>query len=472
MKKTLKTLISILITTILMFSLFLVSGEEIINNSALLPKWVPDNQVKVEGSSPDWIKTLIMMQFRIETVSDTHDFKGAIKALNHCQEVGINGIWVNPVYEKSEANRAGSNNGYSIYRYDQIDSVMTHTTNKNRSFEVAKEFVDEAHKRNIRVFFDIVIWGVDKDSPHLTENPEWFMVNGAMREGWGGYLFNWSNKEWREWYINNAVQIALKTGIDGFRCDLEPTVTGYDLWAEVRRRLWEEHGRKIAIMSEGTSFRILGVYDFEEVGVGEEPDADMKWDAENYYMENNIVDSIKTGKGIGIKNLQLTGQGGEARFYTMNLMTHDSRAPRVRRNKVRIGYQAIFAPFIPFWNIGEEWNNPRVLLPNGTGVMYFNTIQWDKMNEPKNRTFFEAVKKMIRIRRSYPFIFEYYPDNHKETNICKVESDGGGLQAYARYANKKGILVVPILKILRTLLLQFRIKKWVCLEKKIIKLRI
>lgn len=421
----------------------MVSGTTAgINNSKLMPKWVPDSQVTMEGTTPNWVKTLIMEELRIETASDTHDFKGAVKALDHFQEMGVNGIWVTPVYQKSETNRASTNNGYGVCAPDQIDSVMTGTTDKEKSFTVAKGFVDEAHKRNIRVFFDIVIWGVDKESWIVKQHPEWVSKNGTLTEGWGGYLYTWSNPEWREWYINNAVQIALKTGIDGFRCDLEPTVTGYNLWEEVRKRLYAK-GRKIAIISEGTSSRMNGVYDFEECGVGEEPDADMKWDAQNYYMDNNIVDSVKTGKGIGSKSFQMTGHGGEARFYTMNLLTHDSSAPRVRGNKVRIGYQAIYAPFIPFWFIGEEWNNPRKLLSNGTGVMYFNTIQWNAMQETDNRAFYESVKKMIQVRRTYPEIFENYPDNHKETNICKVESSDNSLQAYARYGGGKGILIVP-----------------------------
>lgn len=421
---------------------FVAGASSGINNASLTPKWVPDSQVVMEGTSPDWIKTLMMEQFRIETVSDTHDFAGAVKALDHFQEMGINGIWVNPVYQKSEANRAGSNNGYSIYAYDQIDSVMTGTTDKEQSFVVAKKFVDEAHKRNIRVFFDIVVWGVDKESPLVTQHPDWVSKNGTLTEGWGGYLFNWGNAELREWYTNNAVQIALKTGIDGFRCDLEPHITGYNLWSDVRSRLLLQ-GRKIAIISEGTSSRMGGTYDFEQVGVGEEPDAAMKWDAQDYFLTNNMVDCVKTGKGIGNKTFQITGHGGEFRFYTINLLTHDSNAPRVRGNKVKIGYQAIFSPFIPFWNIGEEWNNPRKLMVQNTGVMYFNTIQWEKRDTGTGKEFFEAVKKMIQIRRTYPEIFQYYPDNHKDVNICKVESAGNSLQAYARFANGKGIIVVP-----------------------------
>lgn len=51
---------------------------------------------------------------------------------------------------------------------------------------------------------------------------------------------------------------------------------------------------------------------------------------------------------------------------------------------------------------------------------------------------------MIRIRRTYPEIFEYFPARVKDSNICKVETDQKGrLQAYARYRNGRAILIVP-----------------------------
>ena len=51
---------------------------------------------------------------------------------------------------------------------------------------------------------------------------------------------------------------------------------------------------------------------------------------------------------------------------------------------------------------------------------------------------------MIRIRRSYPEIFEYFPASLRDANICKVATDRPEeLQAYARYRNGKAILIVP-----------------------------
>ena len=52
------------------------------------------------------------------------------------------------------------------------------------------------------------------------------------------------------------------------------------------------------------------------------------------------------------------------------------------------------------------------------------------------------MKKMMRIRRLYPDIFDYFPESHRESNICKVESNCQ-LQAYARYFGKQSILILP-----------------------------
>lgn len=74
--------------------------------------------------------------------------------------------------------------------------------------------------------------------------------------------------------------------------------------------------------------------------------------------------------------------------------------------------------------------------------LYGNVIDWAQKEE--NRDFFELVKKMIRIRRQHPEIFEYFPGSHRDSNICKVATDRPGLlQAYARFRNGRAVLIVP-----------------------------
>ena len=71
-----------------------------IDNSALIPKALPDGEVKMEGMSPDWTKTLIMAQFRIETATPEGTFQSATKVLDHYAETGVNGLWINPIWQR------------------------------------------------------------------------------------------------------------------------------------------------------------------------------------------------------------------------------------------------------------------------------------------------------------------------------------------------------------------------------------
>ena len=61
----------------------------------------------------------------------------------------------------------------------------------------------------------------------------------------------------------------------------------------------------------------------------------------------------------------------------------------------------------------------------------------------ENAAFLEDVKKMINIRRTYSEIFEYFPKNHRRSNICEVEATGfGTLQNYARFMDNRAVLIV------------------------------
>ncbi len=436
----------IILTLVGAFScLQIVGAEELIDNSRLLPKFQTDSEVTMEGLSPEWVKSLVMAQFRIETATPEGTFAAATKVLDHYAEMGVNGLWINPIFKRDPTSKTMGFNGYGNFGLDVIDPSLTGTSDPEASYEVVKKFVDEAHRRNIRVFFDVVTWGVAATSPLVDQHEEWFMADGKRIPAWGGWGFNWKVPELREWYATTAADLILRTGADGLRCDLEPHITGYDLFGEIRKRLYDQ-GRKIIIISEFVNER-KGVYDFEQVGAGWEKgeegvDTPFVWESGDYYLNNNIVESIKDGHGIGSPPLQRQGEGGKFRYYTYCLLSHDSTKALVKGSRLRIAYQAIFAPFIPLWQIGEEWNNPYVKSSIGDAI-YYNVIDWSAKDTPSNHAFFEDVKKFIQIRRSYADIFEYFPEEQRNANIVKVEAAGNPLQSYARFRNGRGILVIP-----------------------------
>lgn len=409
------------------------SQAGIINNSDLMPKYVPDSEVKVnEFGTPEWIQSLIMTEVRLRTCTPEGTFASAVKMLDHYQEMGVNGLWITPINDPNPEN----GNGYGNMGPHTIDLSLSGTDTYEEGWTEFKKFVDEAHKRNIRIVLDVISWGTLKEAPLYQEHPEWY----TGKEEWGGWAFNWENETFKEWYINELVDIAVETGIDGFRYDVEPHYAGYAVHEEVRSRLLAK-GRKLLMMAEHENERGMA-YDLGQF--------DLLYTKENLEILNppfvfldkfNLVDSIKNGENIGSKFSQEIGDGGGYQYYVHTLNCHDNYGSVVRGNRLAIGYQAIYAPFIPMWYIGEEWNN----FPNEKAeVQYFSAIDWDKLNQPENRAFYEDVKAMIRVRRENPEIFEYYPEIHRDSNICKVNVAGcEAIQPYARYAGDTAILVVP-----------------------------
>lgn len=133
----------------------------------------------------------------------------------------------------------------------------------------------------------------------------------------------------------------------------------------------------------------------------------------------NIVESVKKGYGLGTNFQEILDESGTARFYAFNTSCHD-QPYTVKGSLVNFGYQSLLAPFIPIFFMGEEFNNPLY----GNSTAFLTPLQLDLLEQPENRAFYESVKEIIRIRRTYPEIFNYFPQNHRESNICEVEVVG------------------------------------------------
>ncbi len=462
MIKVIRSVLASLLVLVMLFTVSFIqvsAAETVIDNSSLMPQWVPYSEVTVdENGSPDWIDSLIMMGCRIATATPEGTFQSAIKVLDHCAEMGVNGLWITPVHDYHK-----NSHGYYCIGPQTIDPRVTgiigydeewRETDYEEGFKVYKNFVDEAHKRNIRIFMDIVSWGImecDLIDWDLTKvHPEWFQ-NGNGLGGEGSRNWIYDNEEAKEWFATEVAKVVEKTGVDGIRWDMEPNKFGYDVANSVRKKLLEK-GIKIASVSEGPNERGELTYDFEEWGIEGIVGTPSTYPNNAFIDGYNIVESVKTGKLVGSKYSQAMNAGGEYKYYTNMLSCHDFWDYYVELDKIKIGYQAIYAPFIPLWFIGEQWNNPHVSYHTATGttsrggssLLYGCLIDWDALNDPVNRAFYEEVKQMIRIRRSYPEIFNYFPDNHRDSNICNVEVIGqDNLYSYARYAGNTGLLIVP-----------------------------
>ncbi len=133
------------------------------------------------GSTPDWFKTAVFYEVLVRSFRDsngdgTGDFKGLTEKLDYLQWLGVDCLWVPPFF--SSPLRDG---GYDVADYTNILPECG-------SVEDFHHFLDEAHKRDIRVIIDFVM-------NHTSDQHPWFQASREDPTGPYGDFYVWSDTD-------------------------------------------------------------------------------------------------------------------------------------------------------------------------------------------------------------------------------------------------------------------------------------
>lgn len=115
-----------------------------------------------------WWKEAVVYQVYPRSFYDTNgdgigDLKGVTQKLEYLKNLGIDVIWLNPVYKSPNAD-----NGYDISDYRNImDEFGT--------LEDFENLLIEAHKRGIKIIMDLVV-------NHSSDEHEWFKKSRASKD--------------------------------------------------------------------------------------------------------------------------------------------------------------------------------------------------------------------------------------------------------------------------------------------------
>ena len=150
----------------------------------------------------NWFKDAIIYQIYPRSFKDSDgdgmgDIKGIIEKLDYLKELGINCVWLSPVYESPM-----DDNGYDISDYKSIYS----TFGTMEDFDL---MLSEMHKRGIRLIMDLVANHTSDEHPWFIEskkskdNPyrDYFIwkdaKDGGVPNNWGS-CFGGTAWEWAE----------------------------------------------------------------------------------------------------------------------------------------------------------------------------------------------------------------------------------------------------------------------------------
>lgn len=105
----------------------------------------------------------------------TGDFKGLTARLDYLSDLGINGIWLMPIM-----------NSPTYHKYDVTDYKSIHPD--YGSADDFKKFVEEAHKRNIKVIVDLIL-------NHTGSGHPWFQAAIADKNSRYRNYYVWAKKD-------------------------------------------------------------------------------------------------------------------------------------------------------------------------------------------------------------------------------------------------------------------------------------
>ena len=118
----------------------------------------------IQPQEPEWYKDAIVYSLYVDLFNKTFD--GLREKLDYIQNLGVNCLWLLPILDSPMRDA-----GFDIRQYDKVrDELLGLPANatdeeKQKAF---RDFLDEAHKRNIKVIFDIAM-------NHTSDQHPWFL---------------------------------------------------------------------------------------------------------------------------------------------------------------------------------------------------------------------------------------------------------------------------------------------------------
>ncbi|MGR5410190.1 alpha-amylase family glycosyl hydrolase [Vibrio sp. PNB22_8_1] len=234
------------------------------------------------------------------------DLQGIINSLDYIQDLGMNAIWLTPVFESEAidgqdhwADRLDAT-GYFATDYFKIDPRFG-------DLETARTLVNEAHKRGLYVFFDGV-FGHHKDGL-IKPSPSGLLPSGASNPvDYPASL---------DFYKEVATYWVKELKIDGWRLDQAYQVPT-DAWTQIRKAVDEASQSVTYTNSEGKPVNPLG-YMVAEIWKGESEIADDAYGMANtpalcsafdFPMRYRVVETLAVNEsGVGGRDVDWLDNG-------------------------------------------------------------------------------------------------------------------------------------------------------------------
>ncbi len=359
---------------------------------------------------PD-IRDVTMYQVNTRAFSSTHNFAGVTARLDSIKALGVNVIYLMPVYPVPAAGTYNSSNSpYCIRNFDSVGAEFGTLTD-------LRNLVAGAHSRNMAIILDFVVNQTAFSHPWITTHPSWYHHNAD------GSIMNFSgypdvaSLDLTNDSVRNALDSAMRFWIftanfDGFRCDFADNPQDA-FWTYVLNDLRGITTHNLILMAEGT--RSTNYSDGFDYNFG----------TQCYYNSfKPIYASSAAVTDIDNSNtVEYTGSSGNKQILRF-LTNHDVNSSDGTPLSLFGGHAGCAALFtvaaymkgVPFVYNGEEVDFPTAITYPFTSV----TIDWTSSYSAE-----AEYKKIIAFRNSSTAIRRGTLTSYDNTNIAAFTKVSG-----------------------------------------------
>ena len=262
-------------------------------------------------TNPDWSYDAVVYEMNVRQYTQEGTFAAAQKELPRLKDLGVDVVWLMPIYPIGVKERKGTlGSYYAISDYCDVNPEF----GKLEDFDA---FLAEAHKNGLKVILDWVANHTSPDAKWINEKPlDWYLRdslgNTIVQYDWTDIAaLNYDNEDMRH-EMRESMRFWLDRGIDGFRCDMAFIVPS-DFWKSTIDSLRNEYGH-IYMLAEGEKPEL------HEAGF----DASYSW--ELHHMLNAIAQGKSNADSLRNYLVRNVGEYGNDAFRLMFTSNHDENS--------------------------------------------------------------------------------------------------------------------------------------------------
>lgn len=327
---------------------------------------------------------IVMYEVNLWAFSEQGNLDGVKAKLDYLQDLGVNVVWLMPIYEIGELNGIGS--PYAVKNYKKINPAFG-------TLENLRSLVKEAHARDMAVILDWVANHTAWDNAWM-QNKSWYTqdVSGNVISpagmGWNDVAdLNFGSSAMRKEMIKAMKYWVLEANIDGFRCDYAEGVPN-EFWKQAIDTLRNIPDRHLIMFAEAANKNLL------ESGF----DLIFGW---NFYSKLHDVyeNSASVNNVVAAHNSDYNGIASGKHILRW-ISNHDDNAWDNTPANIFDGQQGALAAFVVTAYMGGV-----PLIYNGQEVGFNTMLPFfqntsTKINWDVNPDILEEYKKLIAFRKS------------------------------------------------------------------------